>query len=362
MKIKSLTVMALASGFATAGFQQFWPTRRQADSAERTLALVATSNRLHHVGGRGYFVAPITQASDFVAENKLGQIDWDHSSYAFKGADRTDRTCVLARATSRRDPRVGFCADANGAVFPYDESGHCPLEASCQLPPETMTARAPQPAAAPAARTADSLTVAERAQAVAAAPQAEIVTPALIESIAKAAPAGGAERPEPEDAPAGFRSCLAFDLADTGLTVEEGATLDRLDPSLGMLVLDAADGPRPFRGFWAFRAFLNKAVADGNLAQSALSADSLTTGDLARLDAVYGLRMQTARGVFPLTKVGISEIALSVPQVQDFRRLDERGNKIAREDGADFIRLNGTRGKYALMALRDRSVAFAAPH
>ncbi len=102
-------------------------------------------------------------------------------------------------------------------------------------------------------------------------------------------------------------------------------------------------------GFQALRRLAEKAVKEGTLAPNALEDGKLDQGELGALEADYGLKMKVGslnQTAVPLLKAGIIVVFLSdaVPTLQE--NFDSLGNNTMTQEGAVFVRANGSAGSY----------------
>jgi len=98
-------------------------------------------------------------------------------------------------------------------------------------------------------------------------------------------------------------------------------------------------------GFEALRALVRKAVRDGKLPRESLEDEDLDSAEFERL----GLRMRIgglSGKTVTLDEAGVRSIRLSAGKVRRTRDFDGRGNDVMRQDGASFLRADGSRGRY----------------
>ncbi|HVE12133.1 MAG TPA: hypothetical protein VNI01_01950 [Elusimicrobiota bacterium] len=124
-------------------------------------------------------------------------------------------------------------------------------------------------------------------------------------------------------------------------------------------------------GFAALAAFARRAVRDGVLPTDTLEKGELGPKALRALEKTYGLRMRLGgfRGrTVTLAEAGVTRIALSQADVAATPDFDGRGNALARQEGARFVRMDGSSGVYADLWLRrgevpaSVDVALASPN
>ena len=94
---------------------------------------------------------------------------------------------------------------------------------------------------------------------------------------------------------------------------------------------------------------VRKAVRDEVLPREALEDEDLQADELDPLAKAYGLSMKlgglSGRSI-TLAQAEVRAIRLSSGQVRRTRDFDGRGNDVMRQEGAFFLRADGSRGRY----------------
>lgn len=138
---------------------------------------------------------------------------------------------------------------------------------------------------------------------------------------------------------------LVFNVKGDGKSGKNGAEVfgDRTD-------LEGLGRPSGYaNGFAALRGLAEKAVAEGVLTRHAVEDDILDAADLAALEKAYGLKMKVGglnKEAISLAKAGVSSIALSKAVPQRANDFDGQQNDLMMQQGAVFLRTDGTIGTY----------------
>ena len=146
------------------------------------------------------------------------------------------------------------------------------------------------------------------------------------------------------DIPAGM-GLLVFDAEKTGVSGENGLGL--FGDSTDLDGDGKADGF--LDGFKALRAFVAKAIREQVIPGSVWGAGILGASDLGALEKAYGLKMRVGGLNGPaksLAAAGIAAISFTGAKVETAANFDGQGNDAARQEGAVFLRRDGTTGAY----------------
>jgi len=257
--------------------------------------------------------------------------------------------CAAMREISRLRSERPSEPEPNPAAAPRSRLATSP-DASFSQPPVDM-----QDAVRQSLPNAAQAIMSQQVMLATMGPSAGSFAPA---AVARQLPPAAVPPPEEpaDDAVDGYHSFLVLDLVGYGVRTQPGnGAIDGLAAGLGVLGIDRGKGLNPISGFGGLRSLVRRAIADGVLGEEVWERRALSTGELDQLTSDYGLKVQVAGGrAVSLVQAGLSELSLSLPPAAQKLDFDGRGNMIALEDGATFIRLNGSRGRYVRVGLKAR--------